>query len=219
MKRRREDAADELEATIGGEQSAAVGATAVAAADSAVAATAGGAATVVPPPAAIPAVELPVGERVHEKVGEDQDEEMARLHERIEEEFYGGGTVDKIEFEMAVDPSKGGDFDEDVIDELSEEDDDDVGYDMDSRHSKSRYIMRQLIAEKIKYRFYGKLGCPFCGKAIKGGIDGLMQHVVSAGNSYSRNQKASTLAKHAAYGRFLKIVKVNEPYYIPLRRR
>ena len=28
--------------------------------------------------------------------------------------------MDKIEFEMAVDPSKGGDFDEDVIDELLE---------------------------------------------------------------------------------------------------
>ena len=27
--------------------------------------------------------------------------------------------MDKIEFEMAVDPRKGGDFDEDVIDELS----------------------------------------------------------------------------------------------------
>ncbi|XBI08262.1 hypothetical protein VPH35_136017 [Triticum aestivum] len=175
MKRGREDAADEPEATIGGEQSAAVAATAVAAAESAVAAMAGGAATVVPPPAAIPAVELPVGERVHEKVGEDLDEET--------------------------------------------EDDDDVGYDMDSKHNKSRYIMRQLIAGKFKYRFYGKLGCPFCGKAIKGGIDGLMQHAVSTGNSYSRKQKASTLAKHAAYGRFLKIVKVNEPYYIPPRRR
>ena len=120
MKRGREDAADEPEATIGGEQSAVVGAAAVAAAESAVAATAGGAATAVPPPAAIPAVELPVGERVHEKVGEDLDEETARLHERIEEDFYGGGTVDEIEFEMAVDPRKDGDFDEDVIDELSE---------------------------------------------------------------------------------------------------
>ena len=94
-----------------------------------------------------------------------------------------------------------------------------MGYDMDSRHSKSRYVMRQLIAGKFKYRFYGKLGCPFYGKAIKGGIDGLMQHAVTTGNSYSRKQKASTLAKHAAYGRFLKIVKVNDPYYIPPRRR
>ena len=32
----------------------------------------------------------------------------------------GGGDVDEIEFEMAVDPRKGIDFDEDVIDELSE---------------------------------------------------------------------------------------------------
>ena len=94
-----------------------------------------------------------------------------------------------------------------------------MGYDMDSRHSKGCYIMRQLIARKFKCRFYGKLGYPFCGKAIKGGIDGLMQHAVSTGNSYSRKQKASTLAKHAAYGRFLKIVKVNEPYYIPPRLR
>ena len=90
---------------------------------------------------------------------------------------------------------------------------------MDSRHIKSHYIMRQLIAGKFKYRFYGKLGCPFCGKAIKAGIDGLMQHAVTTSNSYSRKQKASTLAKHAAYRRFLKIVKVNEPYYIPPRRR
>ena len=94
-----------------------------------------------------------------------------------------------------------------------------MGYDMESRHNKSRYIMRELITGKFKYRFYGKLGCPFCGKAIKGGIDGLMQHAVTTGNFYSRKKKASTLAKHAAYGRFLKIVKVNEPYYIPPRRR
>ncbi|XBH67661.1 hypothetical protein VPH35_096002 [Triticum aestivum] len=219
MKRSREDAADEPKATNDGEQSATVVAAAVAAAESAVAATVGGATTAVPPLAAIPAVELPVGERVHEKLGEDLDEETARLHERIEEEFKGGGDVDEIEFEMAVDPRKGIDFDEDVIDELSEEDDDDVGYDMYSRHSKSRYIRRQLIAGKFKYRLYGKLCCPFCGKAIKGDIDGLMQHAVSTGNSYSRKQKASTLAKHEAYGCFLKIVKVNEPYYIPPRRR
>ena len=90
MKRGREDAMEEPEATIGGEQSAVVGAAAVAAVESAVAATTGGAATAVPPPAAIPAVELLVGEHVHEKVGEDLDEETARLHERIEEEFYRG---------------------------------------------------------------------------------------------------------------------------------
>ena len=87
MKRGREDAADEPEVTISGEHSAAVAAATVAAAESVVAATAGGAATAVPPPTAIPAIELPVGERVHEKVGEDLDEETARLHERIEEEF------------------------------------------------------------------------------------------------------------------------------------
>ena len=90
---------------------------------------------------------------------------------------------------------------------------------MEGGHAKSRYTLRHLIAGKFKYHFYGKLGCPFCGKAIKGGIDGLMQHAVSTGNSYSRKQKASTLAKHAAYGRFLKMVKVNEPYYIPPRHR
>ncbi|XBH94351.1 hypothetical protein VPH35_085144 [Triticum aestivum] len=198
MKCGREDAADVPEATIHGEQSAAAAAAAVAAAESAVAATACSAATIVPPPAAIPVVELPVRERVHEKVGEDLDEEKARLHERIEEEFYGGG---------------GGGRGRDS------EDDDDVGYDMESRHNKSRYIMRQVIAGKIKYRFYGKLGCPFCGKAIKGGKDGLMEHAVTTGNSNSRKQKASTLAKHAAYGCFLKIVKLNEPYYILPRRR
>ncbi|XBI05718.1 hypothetical protein VPH35_133848 [Triticum aestivum] len=211
MKRGREDAADEPEATIGGEQSAAVGAAAVAAAESAVAAMAGGAATAMPPPAAIPAVGLQWWGNIWTRGRRGSMRESRRSST--------GGTVDEIEFEMAVDPRKGSDFDEDVIDELSEEDDDDVGYDMDSRHNKSRYIMRQLIARKFKYRFYGKLGCPFCGKAIKGGIDGLMQHAVSTGNSYSRKQKASTLAKHAAYGRFLKIVKVNEQYYIPPRRR
>ncbi|XBJ06563.1 hypothetical protein VPH35_012204 [Triticum aestivum] len=223
MKRGREDAADEPQATIGGEHSAAVAAAVVAAAESAVVATAGGATTAVPPLAAIPADEQPDGEPVHEKVGEDLEEEKARLkrelYDRIEEEFYGREGVDEIEFKMAVYPRKGSDFNEDAIDEQSEEDEDNVGYDMDSRHSKSRYIMRQLIARKIKYRFYGKLGCPFCGKAIKGGINGLMQHAVTIGNSYKRDQKASTLAKHAAYGRFLQIVKVNEPYYIPPRRR
>ena len=62
MKRGREDAADEPEATIGAEQSAAVAAAVGGAAESAVAVKAGGAATVVPAPAAIAAVEAPVGE-------------------------------------------------------------------------------------------------------------------------------------------------------------
>ena len=90
-----------------------------------------------------------------------------------------------------------------------------MDYGMDSRHSKSRYTLRHLIAGKIKYRFFGKIGCPFCSKVIGGGIDGMIQHAINTGNGHGRKHKASTLAKHAAYGRFLQIVKVNEPYYIP----
>jgi hypothetical protein len=100
----------------------------------------------------------------------------------------------------------------------SQEDDEDVDYGMDSRHSKSRYTLRHLIAGKIKYRFFGKIGYPFCCKVIDGGIDGMIQHAIDTGNGHGRKHKASTLAKHAAYGRFLQIVKVNEPYYIPPRR-
>ncbi|XBH88748.1 hypothetical protein VPH35_080788 [Triticum aestivum] len=209
MKRRREDAADEPEVTIGAEQSAAVAAAVGGAAESAVAAEAGGAASVVPAPAAIAAVEAPIGEH---KVGEDLEEEEIRrrkrkVHDKIEELFEENAIK-----EFDVDCRKGSDFDGDAIDELSEEDDDDLDYNMDSRHSKSRYTLRHLIAGKIKYRFFGKIGCPFCCKVIGGGIDGMIQHNFSTGNGHGKKHKASTLAKHAAYARFLKIVKVNEPY-------
>ncbi|XBI74680.1 hypothetical protein VPH35_068167 [Triticum aestivum] len=211
MKRGREVAADEPEATIGAEQSAAVAAAAGGAAESAVAAKAGGAATVVPAPAAIAAVEAPVGEH---KVGEDleEEEEMRRrkrkVHDEIEELFEENAIK-----EFGVDCRKGSDFDEDAIDELSEiEDDDDVDYSMDNRHNKNRYTLRHLIAGKIKYRFFGKIGCPFCCKVIGGEIDGMIQHAFSTGNGHGKKHKASTLAKHAAYARFLEIVKVNEPY-------
>ncbi|XBI66084.1 hypothetical protein VPH35_045756 [Triticum aestivum] len=209
MKRGREDAADEPEATIGAEQSAAVAAAIGGAAESVVAAEAGGAATVVPAPAAIAAVEAPVGEH---KVGEDvEEEEMRRrkckVHDKIEE-LFEENTIKELD----VDCRKGSDFDEDAIGELSEEDDDDVDYNMDNRHSKSRYTLRHLIARKIKYRFFGKIGCPYYCKVIGGGIDGMIQHAFSTGNGHGKKHKASTLAKHAAYARFLEIVKVNEPY-------
>ncbi|XBH63375.1 hypothetical protein VPH35_117368 [Triticum aestivum] len=207
MKRGREDAADEPEATIGAEQSAAVAAAVGGAAESAVAVKAGGAATVVPAPAAIAVVEAPIGEQ---KVGDDlEEEEMRRLKRKVHdeiEELYEENAIKEFD----VDCRKGSDFDEDAIDEQSEEDDDDVDYGMDSRHSKSRYTLRHLIAGKIKYRFFGKIGCPF--KVIGGGIDGMIQHAFSTGNGHGKNHKASTLAKHAAYARFLEIVKVNEPY-------
>ncbi|XBJ21502.1 hypothetical protein VPH35_000038 [Triticum aestivum] len=208
MKHGREDAADEPEATIGAAQSAAVAAAVGGAAESTVAAEAAGAATIVPAPAAIAAVEAPVGEH---KVGEDlEEEEMRRrkrkIHDEIEELFEENAIK-----EFDLDCRKGSDFDEDAIDELSE-DDDDVDYSMDNRHSKSRYTLRHLIAGKIKYRFFGKIGCPFCCKVIGGGIDGMIQHAFSIGNGHGKKHKASTLAKHATYARFLEIVKVNEPY-------
>ncbi|XBH96754.1 hypothetical protein VPH35_087077 [Triticum aestivum] len=49
-------------------------------------------------------------------------------------------------------------------------------------------------------------------EVIGGGIDGMIQHAFSTGNGHGKKHKASTLAKHAAYARFLEIVKVNEPY-------
>ena len=117
MKRGREEAADEPEATIEAEQSAAVAAAVGGAAESAVAVKAGGAATVVPAPAAIAAVEAPVGEH---KVGEDlEEEEMRRLKRKVHdeiEELYEENAIKEFD----VDCRKGSDFDEDAIDELSE---------------------------------------------------------------------------------------------------
>ncbi|XBI04476.1 hypothetical protein VPH35_132773 [Triticum aestivum] len=209
MKRGREDSADEPEATIGAEQSVSVAVAVGGAAESAVVAEAGGAATVVPTPAAIAAVEAPIDEH---KVGEDlEEEEMRRrkrkVHDEIEELFEENAIK-----EFDVDCRKGSNFDEDAIDELSEEDDNDVDYSMDSRHSKSRYTLRHLIAGKIKYRFFGKIGCPFCSKGNDGGIDGMIQHAFSTSNGHGKKHNASSLAKHAAYTHFLEIVKVNEPY-------
>ncbi|XBI76824.1 hypothetical protein VPH35_070017 [Triticum aestivum] len=209
MKHGREDAADEPEATIGAEQSAAVAAAVGGAAESAIAAVAGDAATVVPAPAAIAAIEAPVGEH---KVGEDlEEEEMRRRKRKVYDKIEELMEENAIK-EFDLDSRKGSDFDEDAIDELSEEDDDDVDYSMDSRHSKSRYTLRHLIAGKIKYRFFRKIGCPFCCKVIGGGIDGMIQHAFRTGNGHGKNRSSSTMAKHAAYARFLEIVKVNEPY-------
>lgn len=117
MKRGREDAADEPEATIGAEQSAAVAAAVGGAAESAVAAEAGGAATVVPAPAAIAAVEAPVGEH---KVGEDlEEEEMRRRKRKVYDKIEELMEENAIK-EFDLDSRKGSDFDEDAIDELSE---------------------------------------------------------------------------------------------------
>ena len=63
---------------------------------------------------------------------------------------------------------------------------------------------------------YGKIGCPFSSKVIAPSFDALIAHAYGIGDGIVKKHKASTLAKHAAFGVFLtKYVAPNEPFYIP----
>ncbi|KAE8813352.1 hypothetical protein D1007_09506 [Hordeum vulgare] len=199
MKRGCEDAVEEPEATIRAGRSAIVVASAVDATESAVVAKNGGVATVVPALAVITRIELLVGEHVQEKVVKDLEQEKEWLKREVHDEIKELFKENRIE-ELDKDFRKGNEFDEESIDKLSEEDDVEVDYGMDSRHSKSCYTMKHLRAIKIKYHFYGKIGCPFCSKVIVDGFDSLIQHAYGVGDGSARKHQGSILAKDAAFG-------------------
>jgi uncharacterized C2H2 Zn-finger protein len=84
-----------------------------------------------------------------------------------------------------------------------------VGHDKDDRDRKSRYVLKRLKSGQIPFRTrYGELTCPFCGKVVSKNLESLIQHANGVAVGSKQKHKGHTMAKHAAYGRFLeKFVK------------
>lgn len=84
------------------------------------------------------------------------------------------------------------------------ESDDGVSSDQESRDAKSRHVLRQLQNGQIRYRRRGGvLFCPFCGSNIHNDIVSMIRHATDVGRG-AESRGAAVMAKHAAYGVFLK---------------
>jgi hypothetical protein len=78
-----------------------------------------------------------------------------------------------------------------------------VGHDKEDRDRKSRFVLKRLKSGKIPFLRYGELTCPFCGKVVTKNLESMIQHANSVGVGSKQKHKGHTIAKHAAYGRFL----------------
>ena len=84
-----------------------------------------------------------------------------------------------------------------------QEDDDEVDDSKVSRDNKSRYVLRRLRCGLIHFHRRGRLFCPFCGRAINMDLNSMIQHAEGVGRGRGRSHRPITLARHAAYGKFL----------------
>ena len=73
-----------------------------------------------------------------------------------------------------------------------------------SRDNKSRYVLRRLRCGLIRFHCRGRLFCPFCGRAINVDLNSMIQHAEGVGRGRGRSHRPITLARHAAYGKFLR---------------
>ena len=90
------------------------------------------------------------------------------------------------------------------------ESDDGVSSDQDSRDAKRRHVLRQLQNEQIRYlRRGGVLFCPFYGRNIHNDIVSMIWHATGVGRG-AEICGAAVMAKHAAYGVFLKKLLARE---------
>ena len=85
------------------------------------------------------------------------------------------------------------------------ESDDEVSSDQESRDAKSRHVLRQLQNGQIRYHHRGALFFPFCGRNIHTDNVSMIQHATGVGHGAETHGDA-IMAKHAAYGVFLKKV-------------
>ena len=85
-----------------------------------------------------------------------------------------------------------------------QEADDEVDYDTDSRDAKSRYVLKELEAGKHRYRNGNKWVCPFCGRILRTKHESMIDHAVGIGRGSRNTNSAISMARHAAYGMFLK---------------
>ena len=74
----------------------------------------------------------------------------------------------------------------------------------ESRDAKSRHVLRDLEAGKIRYLRGSKLICPFCIIRIASDRTSMIQHAVGIGRGLEQCRQAHVIAKQAAYGVFLK---------------
>ena len=85
-----------------------------------------------------------------------------------------------------------------------QEADDEVDYDTDSRDAKSRYVLKELEAGKHRYRNGNKWVCPLCGRILGPKRESMIDHAVGIGRGSRNTNSAISMARHAAYGVFLK---------------
>ena len=85
-----------------------------------------------------------------------------------------------------------------------QEPDNEVDYDTDSRDAKSRYVLKELEAGKHRYRNDNKWVCPFCGRILCTKRESLIDHAVGIGRGSQNTNSILSMARHAAYGVFLK---------------
>ena len=72
-----------------------------------------------------------------------------------------------------------------------------------SRDNKSRYVLRWLRCGLIRFHHRGRLFCPFYGRAIDVDLDSMIEHAEGVGRCGCRSHRPLTLARHAAFGKFL----------------
>ena len=85
-----------------------------------------------------------------------------------------------------------------------QEADDEVDYDTDSRDAKSRYVLKELEEGKHRYRNGNKWLCPFYGRILGTKRESMIDHAVGIGRGSRNMNSAISMARHAAYGVFLK---------------
>ena len=78
-----------------------------------------------------------------------------------------------------------------------------MGHDKDDMERKSRFVLKRLVSGQIPFRSRGELSCPFCGRVITKNLESMIQHADGVGVGSRQKHKGHTMAKHAAFGRFL----------------
>ena len=91
-----------------------------------------------------------------------------------------------------------------------QEGDDEVDYDRDSRNAKSRYVLKELEEGKHRYRNGNKWVCPFCGRILGTKRESMIDHAVGIGHGSRNKNSALSMARHAAYGVYLKKLLVRD---------
>ena len=85
----------------------------------------------------------------------------------------------------------------------SQDSDDEVDDDMDSRHAKNRHVLKRLRAGSIPFKEGLNYSCPFCVRRLATHRHNILQHAEGIGKNGEKERKPHTMAKHAAFFVFL----------------